>query len=227
MHMADVSGFEDAAAYDEFVPYDKAKAAFPDWEAFVKRNRLNEDADAVYLEKIKKEDDLELLRPLAERRCTGWVVMERVPEDRREEAKQRADDAVTGWDCLDFDEMNGMCGSCPLSWDKGRGCIGAFGPDNSLKICTNEAGEFPEVPPATTTTQYGQSDFDITMTNEYLPTDDGTNVNTLIQQNSYDGLFNGKKSVNDRDFEFKWDLGSGVAQEVTLPTTIHFFIDLL
>ena len=97
-----------------------------------------------------------------------------------------------------------------------------IGPDNSLKICTNEAGEFPEVPPATTTTQYGQSDFDITMTNEYLPTDDGTNVNTLIQQNSYDGLFNGKKSVNDRDFEFKWDLGSGVAQEVTLPTTIHF-----
>ena len=41
-----------------------------------------------------------------------------------------------------------------------------IGPDNSLKICTNEAGEFPEVPPATTTTQYGQSDFDITMTND-------------------------------------------------------------
>ena len=44
VHMADVSGFEDAAVYDEFVPYEKAKAAFPDWEAFVKRNRLNEDA---------------------------------------------------------------------------------------------------------------------------------------------------------------------------------------
>ena len=132
VHMADVSGFEDAAIYDEFVPYEKAKAAIPDWEAFMKRNRLNEDADAVYLEKVKKEDDLELLRPLAERRCTEWVVMERVPENRREEAKQRADDAVTGWDCLDFDEMNAMCGSCPLSWDKGRGCIGAFGPDNSL-----------------------------------------------------------------------------------------------
>ena len=32
---------------------------------------------------------------------------------------------------LDFDGMNEMCASCPLSWDKGRGCIGTFGPDNS------------------------------------------------------------------------------------------------
>ena len=33
---------------------------------------------------------------------------------------------------LEFDEMNGMCAKCPLSWDKGRGCMGAFGPNNSL-----------------------------------------------------------------------------------------------
>lgn len=132
VHMADVSGFEEAAVYDEFVPYDKAKAAFPDWEAFVKRNRLNEEADAVYLGKIKRAEDLEALAPLAERRCTGWVVLTDVPGPRRDEAVSRADDRVTGWDCLDFDGMNEMCGSCPLSWDKGRGCIGAFGPDNSL-----------------------------------------------------------------------------------------------
>lgn len=132
VHMKDVAGFEDAAVYDEFVPYEKAKAAIQDWDAFVKRNRLNEDADAVYLEKIKKDDDLDILRPLAERICTGWVVMEKVPEDTRQAAIDASDDRVTGWDLLDFDEMNGMCGSCPLSWDKGRGCIGAFGPDNSL-----------------------------------------------------------------------------------------------
>lgn len=132
VHMADVSGFEDAAVYDELVPYERASEVFPDMDSLMKRNRLNEEADAIYLEKIKKQEDLDLLKPLAQRRCTGWVVMDRVPEDMREEAKDRADDMVTGWDCLDFDEMNGMCGSCPLSWDKGRGCIGAFGPDNSL-----------------------------------------------------------------------------------------------
>ncbi len=97
-----------------------------------------------------------------------------------------------------------------------------IGPDNSLKICTNEAGEMPEVPPATTTMKYGQSDFNITMTNDALPTDSGTNVNTLIQQNSYDGLFNGNKDSANRDFEFKWDTGSGVPEEVKLPVTIHF-----
>ena len=33
VHMADVSGFEDAAVYDEFVPYDRAKAAVCWWAA--------------------------------------------------------------------------------------------------------------------------------------------------------------------------------------------------
>lgn len=97
-----------------------------------------------------------------------------------------------------------------------------IGPDNSLVICTNEAGEMPEVPPATTTTKYVQSDFNITMTNEAHPTDDGTNVTTFIQQNSYDGLFNGVTDSSDRSFEFKWDTGSGVPDDVKLPVTIHF-----
>lgn len=132
VHVKDVEPFADYAEYDEFVPYEKAKAAVGDWDAFVKRNRLNEDADAVYIEKVKKSEDLETLKPLAERVCTGWIVMENVPEDRKDAVLKASDDKVTGWDLLDFDEMNEMCGSCPLSWDKGRGCIGAFGPDNSL-----------------------------------------------------------------------------------------------
>lgn len=132
VHMKDVEPFADYAEYDEFVPYEKAKGAVGDWDAFVKRNRLNEDADAVYIEKVKKSEDLETLKPLAERVCTGWIVMENVPEDRKDAVLKASDDKVTGWDLLDFDEMNEMCGSCPLSWDKGRGCIGAFGPDNSL-----------------------------------------------------------------------------------------------
>ncbi len=132
VHVADPKPFGDAAERDEYVGYDKAKAAFGDWEGFVKRNRLNEDADAVYLAKVKKEEDLAVLRPMAEVSYTGWVDMERLDGAGREAALEASDDRVTGWDLLDFDEMNAMCGSCPLSWDKGRGCIGAFGPDNSL-----------------------------------------------------------------------------------------------
>ena len=97
-----------------------------------------------------------------------------------------------------------------------------IGPDNSLVICTNKAGEIPEVPPATTTTKYVQSDFNISMTNEAHPTDDGTNVTTFIQQNSYDGLFNGVTDSSDRSFEFIWDMGQGVPDDVKLPVTIHF-----
>ncbi|MDO5852551.1 MAG: hypothetical protein Q4Q62_00500 [Thermoplasmata archaeon] len=132
VHIKEDTGFEDAAEYDEFVPYEDAKAAVGDWEAFVKRNRLNEEADAVYIAKVKKDDDLAVLKPLSKRTYTGWVIMSGLDDKKRAEALEKSDDRVTGWDQLDFDEMNEMCGSCPLSWDKGRGCIGAFGPDNSL-----------------------------------------------------------------------------------------------
>ncbi len=132
VYMEDPSGFEDVAIYDEFVDYDDAKGVVGDWDAFVKRNRLNEDADAVYISKVKKDSDIELLRPLVKRTYTGWVDVEDIPEDRLALALERCTDQVTGWDLLDFDEMNAMCGGCPLSWDKGRGCIGAFGPDKSL-----------------------------------------------------------------------------------------------
>ena len=71
---------------------------------------------------------------LAETVVTGWIVLEGLPDDVRGSvlAKASQEDRLTGWDMLSFDEMNDMCAGCPLSWDKGRGCIGAFGPDNSL-----------------------------------------------------------------------------------------------
>ena len=94
-----------------------------------------------------------------------------------------------------------------------------IGPDNSLVICTNEAGEIPEVPPATTTTKYVQSDFNITMTNEYYSTDDGSNVQELIQQQNYDGLFNGNSGSADRGFELVWN---NTDENKSLPLTIHF-----
>ena len=134
VHLEDPSGFEEYMEYDTKVELDAAKDAVGDWDAFIKRNRINPETDAVYMDKVKKDDDRALLEPLAHRVCTGWIVTEGLPDNVREKVLEKAgsDDRLTGWDMLSFDEMNDMCANCPLSWDKGRGCIGAFGPDNSL-----------------------------------------------------------------------------------------------
>ena len=134
VHLEDPSGFEEHMEYDVRVDLEAAKEAVGDWDAFIKRNRINPETDAVYMDKVKKDDDRALLEPLAQRVCTGWIVVEGLPEDVKGQVLERSgsEDRLTGWDMLSFDEMNEMCANCPLSWDKGRGCIGAFGPDNSL-----------------------------------------------------------------------------------------------
>ena len=130
----DVSGLEDIVETDEYVTLEDAKKLFPDWEAFIKRNRINEEADAVYMVKVKNDDDRAKLLPLVKKKYTGWVLLEGLDDAKREEVLKRSkrENRITGWDLLEFDEMNEMCAKCPLSWDKGRGCMGAFGPDNSL-----------------------------------------------------------------------------------------------
>ena len=76
--------------------------------------------------------------------------------------------------------------------------------------------------------EYKQEDFNITMTNKFLPTDDGKNVEKLIQQKSYDNLFNNVKHYSDGQvFEFLWNYDANFVdgkfpEYVTLPTTIHF-----
>lgn len=94
-----------------------------------------------------------------------------------------------------------------------------MGPDFSVKeskVVTEV--DIPDVP-TTTTTEYGQDAFNITMTNDVLTTDDGTNVTQIVQSGSYAGLFDGSYG---RDFEFKWDTGSTVLPEgQILPTTMH------
>lgn len=97
------------------------------------------------------------------------------------------------------------------------------GPD--LSVVETDTSKDPVIPdiPTTTTKEYAQSDFTITMTNDELPTDDGTNVQKLIQSNSYDGLFNDKKdqTAGCRDFEFKWDIASNYDPETgQLPTYV-------
>ncbi len=104
-----------------------------------------------------------------------------------------------------------------------------MGPDFSfaeLETSTSSADE-PKDPELSegNVTEYGQSNVTITMTNAELTEDDGTNVTKLIQQKSYDALFNGKL---ERDFEFLWDWDANYDPEtgkiptyVTLPLTMH------
>lgn len=94
-----------------------------------------------------------------------------------------------------------------------------IGPDFSVKeskVATDI--EIPDVP-TTTTVEYKQSDFNITMTNDVLTEDDGSNVSAIVQSGSYNGLFDGSYG---RDFEFTWDTGATILPEgQKLPTTMH------
>lgn len=95
-----------------------------------------------------------------------------------------------------------------------------MGPDFSVKESkVVDRVEFPEVPSGTNS-KYKQKDFTITMTNDVLTTDDGRNVNRLVQTETYESLFDGNYG---RDFEFKWDMGNTILDKAQkLPTTMHF-----
>jgi len=127
----DVEGLEDVLEKDLVVKMEGAKAAVDDWEAFTERNSLDLDSEYVYISSLKKADK-QALQPLAKEVCSGWADMKSLSDEDRKKVLDRADEIMTGWDMLSFDEMNDVCAGCPLSWDKGRGCIGAFGPGNSL-----------------------------------------------------------------------------------------------
>ena len=102
-----------------------------------------------------------------------------------------------------------------------------IGPNYSyVESDVSNAPEIPEIP-AITKIYYGFNDFDITMTNNYYPEDDGTNVKKFIQSGSYDSyatLFNGSYG---REFELLWDIESNYVdgkfpEHVKLPMTLHF-----
>ncbi|MCL2295619.1 MAG: hypothetical protein FWC29_00865 [Methanomassiliicoccaceae archaeon] len=128
------AGMESLAGYDDIVSLENARALIGDWEAFLKRNRINPETDAIYMDKLKNDADIALLKPKAVRTSTGWVDMEKVSGPNKEKvlAASKKENRLTGWDMLSFEEMNEMCLKCKLSWDKGRGCIGSFGPNDSL-----------------------------------------------------------------------------------------------
>ena len=133
LYVSDHTLFGEAAEYDEIVSLEDARSIFPDYEAFAKRNRISDETDVIYMEKVKKDEDRKALAPKVVKRYTGWVDATKLDAAGLKKALELSlpENRITGWDKVDFDEANAICAACPLSWDKGRGCIGAFGPDSS------------------------------------------------------------------------------------------------
>ncbi len=104
-----------------------------------------------------------------------------------------------------------------------------IGPEYDLIVSENSAQpSFPDISTGEGGNYTYGTDFTMTMTNDELPDDDGTNVEKLIQQKKYDGLFN---EALGRDFEFKWDIDSNKVpvtekvSPVTLPLTLHMALN--
>ena len=135
VHLNSVAGYEQHAEFDMVVDAEDAKKALgTDWEAFLKRNRIDAETETIYLEKIKNEADRQKVIPVAKKLYNGWIPLADLPENSLQNLRAMADmnNRLTEWDMLSFDELNETCARCPLSWDNKRGCIGTFGPENSL-----------------------------------------------------------------------------------------------
>lgn len=108
--------------------------------------------------------------------------------------------------------------------------VTSVGPDYSFIDSVAEAPEIPDVPKETVIATYGQDNMTITITNNNYPTDaDGTNVEQMIAQGNYNGLFDGV-IANDRKFELKYcdfdgsnlHLPECATIDTRLPVTLHF-----
>ncbi len=133
--MDDITGYETCADFDEMVSAADAQELLgDDWEGFLKRNRINGEQDSFFLEKVKKEEDVARLKSVAKKSYTGWIDLSGLTRDQAEKVKKEAgvDNLLSQWNTIPIGETNDICSRCVMSWDKGRGCIGAFGPNNSL-----------------------------------------------------------------------------------------------
>ena len=81
--------------------------------------------------------------------------------------------------------------------------------------------DLPEVPEPQEAI-YGQDAFDITITNERLLTDDGTNVTKISQGGSYDQLFDGVTYHDGSSGSGVWEFAWGGNEYTKFPTTFHF-----
>lgn len=125
--------FVEFQEYDEAVSIEDAQKAFPDFEAFKKRNRFNDKNTLFLMNRIKNDEDRETLKPYVEKIPNGWVNLTALGEEDKKKvlAKCSESDRINAWDCLTFEEMDESCEKCPLCWNKGNDCIGTFGPETS------------------------------------------------------------------------------------------------
>ncbi|MGN0335452.1 MAG: S-layer homology domain-containing protein [Lachnospiraceae bacterium] len=100
-----------------------------------------------------------------------------------------------------------------------------IGPDFSfIEVEVSAGPALPELSEGNVT-KYGKDKIaTMSITNSSMPEDDGSNVGAIIQQGSFNGLFDGKMG---RDFEFLWDIESNyvdgaLPDYVTLPATMTF-----
>ncbi|HHT75691.1 MAG: hypothetical protein ACOX80_04650 [Methanomassiliicoccaceae archaeon] len=130
----DVSGYEAIADYDEVVPTAEARRLLGgEWEAFLKRNRIDGEGESFLLSKVKNEADSARLKDVARKEYSGWIDLSQLPPEEAEAVMKKAgeDNLMSEWNTIPLDETNEICARCVMSWDKGRGCIGNFGPENS------------------------------------------------------------------------------------------------
>jgi len=111
----------------------EAKMGKPKLEELLKKYRLKPEGDTIHLEKIKDGADQKVLAPFTKDVKTGWILMEKVPEAKKNAvvAAARKEDAITEWDLVEFEDMYATCAKCGLSWDNKKGCVGNFGPSGS------------------------------------------------------------------------------------------------
>ena len=124
--------YGDASEYSVFLPMEEAGEMFGNMDDFIKRNKIKDDVCTIYLDRLKDENDRKIMERSVERTYTGWIDLSKVDDGTKKEliSGSAPEDTQTEWDMVSFDEMNETCAECKLSWDKGRGCIGSFGPDN-------------------------------------------------------------------------------------------------
>ena len=99
----------------------------------------------------------------------------------------------------------------------------AIGPQlDYIETVDNGEISYPEAPKPQSG-ELAMGDFNLTMTNKALPTDDGTNVTQMTQGGKYDPLFDGVEfhdgGAGSGVFEFKWSATSDI---VSLPVQLHF-----
>lgn len=126
--------FGDAAEVFRTVSKVKAECVVGDWELFLKKNKLSKDTETVHIDLLINDEDISMLDSLAEDSYSGWVDLNKLDTQAQEKAiaDSLPENRTTEWELVSFDEMKETCATCKVSWDKGRGCMGAFGPDNSL-----------------------------------------------------------------------------------------------